>query len=233
MPSLDYYDRIHPDGVTAIICIICLLGGLIVAFHGAKILPLTVFVVTFCFVSYFFLGACGDVPFFDEGWRLYVLDIVVAGIAGIAAALIVELGLFVIGLAGGAALGYIGYLAFLHYADNPSHVVLIIVVVICAIIGAVIAFKVEHVAIVILTAIFGAFLFVTGVDIASARQLVVPRVEDGHFDRTGWILLAVWLFLSIAGIIVQLSCITRQPRRARAVAQPVYVTNQQPIASAV
>ena len=82
-----------------------------------------------------------------------------------------------LGLGGGAVAAYVSYLACLHLFDNPSRTLLAVVASICGAIGCFFAYKFTRVLTVIATSAFGAFLFISGVDVLTERQLTVHRVE--------------------------------------------------------
>jgi hypothetical protein len=181
--------------------VVLVLSGLLACFAGYRLFRVVLAVYGFILGAAIASSIMGP----GEGTAM-IVGAVVGGLAG---ALLLNLAYFVgvalIGAAGGALLLH-GFWA--RFATGDPHVGLVVV---CAILGAVIATNLQRWVIILATASGGAWTLIVGASalmgdraakVAAATRdvwvLYPMNLEPGR----RW-LIAVWLLIAIAGVVVQ------------------------------
>lgn len=216
------------EAIVLFICfpIVCLLGERV---RGISVLCVFYGVACYCVDLYQFNPVIGESPQLALGvkWTIWALIMMVGSLV---ACCLLKLTMV---LAGATALGLLGNLGYqmILSAGMPDYVYArLIVILVCAVVGALIALKALKIAFQIFTPVIGGYCCVAAVDHAGyflgwwQSRPFFPRHEPygqffSHPDKFPWRddkhcagLLVLWAVLTLIGLGVQICCQRRRTK---------------------
>ena len=184
--------------------------GALVCFFGYRLFKVVLGLTGFAAGA---VAGAGFATLLTSGTQTIVL--VFAVIGGVIGAVILVwayyVGMFVVGAAGGALIGGLVAAGFAAWLQA-------LIIVALAVVGGVLALKLQRIVLGVSTGIVGAAAIVAaglnavlGADAAGA--LAERIASGGAFGEAGWIGLGCWIVVSAAGVSVQLSSKHRKKKK--------------------
>lgn len=182
--------------------VLALALGVLVCFFGHRLLKVVLGLVGFAAGA---VAAGGLALLLSSGTQIVLL--VASLIGGVLGTLILlwafKVGVFLVGACGGVLLGGV-------LSASVSGVVQLVVIGVLALLGGLLAFRLQRVVIGLATAVIGASVMVSfGLHVIlgfePAKELVTEIAGGSNLGQEGWIALGSWLVLSMVGAGVQLS----------------------------
>jgi len=193
-----------------IIGIILLIVGLVFTFSGKRILKFIIFLagaLLFAYLTFLSANAIIDLSTAtDSQWiGIYCAMGILGLVGGLLATCVWQLGLMILGGAMGVSLGSM----LIRTNIISSHTAQLVLLICFAVVFAILTFIFSNVFVIISTSIFGAFVFMSGVDCFAQKgfdniisNIGKPGVTE-PISGSVWAMLVSVLAIAIIGIIVQ------------------------------